>query len=58
MWGAVSDAYDVDTGVLREIYDIRRGNVKFKKDKEQYIRDIIKVLSDIGEIVDEFEVIE
>jgi len=58
MWGAVSDAYDVDTGVLREIYDIRRGNAKFKKDKEQYIRDIIKVLSDIGEIVDEFEVIE
>ncbi len=58
MWGAVSDAYDVDTAVLREIYDIRRGNAKFKKDKEQYIRDIIKVLSDIGEIVDEFEVIE
>ncbi len=58
MWGAVSDAYDVDTVVLREIYDIRRGNVKFKKDKEQYIRDIIKVLSDLGEIVDEFEVIE
>ncbi len=58
MWGAVSDAYDVDTDVLREIYDIRRGNAKFKKEKEQYIRDIIKVLSDIGEIVDEFEVIE
>ncbi len=57
MWGAVSDAYDVDTDVLREIYDIRRGNAKFKKDKEPYIRDIIKVLSDIGEIVDEFEVI-
>ncbi|MBA1343215.1 MAG: hypothetical protein C5S52_06415 [ANME-2 cluster archaeon] len=58
MWGAVSDAYDVDTDVLREIYDIRRGNAKFKKEKEQYIRDIIKVLSDLGEIVDEFEVIE
>jgi len=58
MWRAVSDAYDVDTNVLRDIYDIRRGNAKFKKDKEQYIRDLIKVLSDIGEIVDEFEVIE
>jgi len=58
MWRAVSDAYDVDTDILREIYDIRRGNAKFKKEKEQYIRDIIKVLSDIGEIVDEFEVIE
>ena len=58
MWRAVSDAYDVDTDILREIYDIRHGNAKFKKDKEQYIRDIIKVLSDIGEIVDEFEVIE
>jgi hypothetical protein len=58
MWRAVSDAYDVDTDVLREIYDIRRGNAKFKKEKERYIRDIIKVLSDIGEIVDEFEVIE
>ncbi len=58
MWRTVSDAYDVDTAVLREIYDIRRGNAKFKKEKEQYIRDIIKVLSDIGEIVDEFEVIE
>ncbi len=58
MWEAVSDAYDVDTEVLKEIYDIRRGNAKFKKEKEQYIRDLIKVLSDIGEIVDEFEVIE
>lgn len=58
MWGAVSDAYDVDTNVLREIYDIRRGNSKFKKEKEQYIRDIIKVLSELGEVVDEFEVIE
>jgi len=28
------------------------------KDKEQYIEHIIRILSDIGEIIDEFEVNE
>jgi len=53
-----SDEYGIDIQVLKEIYDIREGNSKFNKDKEQYIRELIKVLSNIGEIVDELEVLE
>lgn len=52
----VSDGYGIDIQVLEDIHDIRRKTTKMNKDKEQYIRDIIRVLSDIGEIVDEFEV--
>jgi hypothetical protein len=58
MIGSVSDEYGIDIQVLKEIYDIRGGNSKFNKDKDQYVRELIKVLSDIGEIVDEMKVIE
>ncbi|HJH32383.1 MAG TPA: hypothetical protein C5S50_09480 [Methanosarcinaceae archaeon] len=58
MFSAVSDGYSVDTHILKDIYDIRRGNAEFREDRDQYIRSIIKVLSDIGEIVDEHEVNE
>lgn len=58
MFGAVSDGYGVDTHVLKDIYDIRRNDAQFREDRDQYIRSLIKVLSDIGEIVDEHEVNE
>ena len=58
MFRVVSDGYGIDVQVLEEIYDIRRKKAKFKKDKEQYIKDLIRVLSGIEEIVDEFKVTE
>ncbi|MGP8319343.1 MAG: hypothetical protein ACT6FD_00920 [Methanosarcinaceae archaeon] len=58
MFMAVSDGYGVDTNVLKDIYDIRRGNAQFREDRDQYIRSIIKVLSEIGEIIDDHEVNE
>lgn len=56
MFTAVSDGYSVDTHVLKDIYDIRRNDAQFREDRDQYIRSLIKILSDIGEIVDEHEV--
>ncbi len=56
MFKVVSDGYGIDVEVLKEIYDIRRGKVKFRKDKEQYIRELIRVLSAIGTVVDEIKV--
>lgn len=55
---SISEEYNFDIQVLKEIYDIRKGNSKFKKDREQYIRELIKVLSDIGKAIDELEVVE
>ena len=56
MFTVVSDGYGVDTHVLKDIYDIRRNDAQFREDRDQYIKSLIKVLSDIGEIVDEHEV--
>lgn len=53
----VSHKYGVDLHILEEIQDIRKGKAKFKNDKEQYIKDLIKVLHDIGKIIDEYKVI-
>lgn len=58
MFRVVSDGYGIDVQVLEEIYDIRRKKAKFKKDKEQYIKDLIRVLSSIGKIIDEIKVSE
>ncbi|KCZ71670.1 hypothetical protein ANME2D_02406 [Candidatus Methanoperedens nitroreducens] len=58
MFRTVSDGYGIDMQVLKEIYDIKHSRTKFKKDKELYIKDLIRVLHDIGKIIDEFEVIE
>lgn len=55
MFKVVSEGYGIDVQVLKEIYDIRRGKAKFKKDKEQYIIELIKVLTSIGTIVDQIE---
>jgi len=54
--GLVSKKYSVDLHILGEIQDIRKGKAKFKKDKEQYIKDLIRVLNDIGKIIDEYKV--
>lgn len=58
MVGFVSQKYGVDLHILEEIQDIRKGKAKFKKDKEQYIKDLINVLHDIGKIIDEYKVKE
>jgi hypothetical protein len=58
MFDIVSEGYGIDVGVLKEIYDVRRGKAKFKNDKEQYIKELINVLSGIGKIIDELEVSE
>lgn len=58
MFDIVSKGYGIDVSVLKEIYDIRQGKVKFKKDKEQYIKELINVLSGIGNIIDEIKVNE
>ncbi|TFH42829.1 MAG: hypothetical protein E4G94_05690 [ANME-2 cluster archaeon] len=54
----VTDGYGIDTQVLEDIYSIRQKTSKMSKDKEQYIEHIIRILSDIGEIIDELEVNE
>ena len=58
MFDVVSRGYGIDVNVLKEIYDIRQGKAKFKKDKEQYIKELINVLSGIGKIIDEIKVSE
>ena len=58
MFDIVSKGYGIDVSVLKEIYDISQGKAKFKKDKEQYIKELINVLSGIGKIIDEIKVSE
>lgn len=58
MFDIVSEGYGINVTILKEIYEIRSGNSKFKKDKEQYIMELINVLSGIGKIIDELEVNE
>ncbi len=58
MFKVVSEGYGIDVQVLKEIHDIRLGNAKIKKDKEQYIRELVRVLTAIGEIVDHLKVTE
>ncbi len=55
MFKVVSEGYAIDVRVLKEIYDIRRGKAKFKKNKEQYIMELIRVLTAIGTTVDQIE---
>jgi hypothetical protein len=58
MFKAVSEGYGIDVQVLKDIHDIRLGKAKLRKDKEHYIRELIRVLTDIGEIVDSLKVTE
>jgi len=56
LFDVVSKGYGMDVSILREIYDIRNGKSKFKKDKEQYVKELIDVLSGIGNLIDELRV--
>ncbi len=58
MFDIVSNGYGIDVSIMKEIYDIRQGKAKFKKDKEEYIKEVINVLSGIGKIIDEIKVNE
>ncbi len=58
MFKVVSEGYGIDMQVLKEIHDIRQGKAKLRKDKEQYIRELITILTAIGEIVDQLKVAE
>lgn len=58
MFDIVSEGYGINVSILKDIYDIRSGKSKFKKDKEQYVKELINVLSGIGKIIDELEVNE
>ena len=58
LFDVVSKGYGMDVSILRDIYEIRNGKSKFKKDKEQYVKELINVLSGIGKIIDELEVSE
>jgi hypothetical protein len=58
MFEVVSEGYGINVQVLKEIYDIRRGKAKFRKDKEQYIMELIKVLTSIGKIMDQIKIDE
>ncbi len=58
MFKVVSEAYGIDLQVLKEIHDIRLGKARLRKDKEQYIRELVRVLTAIGEIIDHFKVPE
>lgn len=46
----------IDTNVLNEIHQIRLGKTKFKRDKEEYIADLIRVLEDVGQAIDKMEI--
>ncbi len=56
MFKVASEGYGIDLRILKEIYDIQRGKAKFKKDKEKYIVELIKVLTSIGTIMDQIEI--
>lgn len=56
MFDVISEGYGIDVRVLKEIYDVRHGKAKFKKDREQYIMELINVLSGIGKVIDQLEV--
>lgn len=58
MFRVVSEGYGIDVQVLKEIHDIRLKKAKFGKDKEQYIKELINVLTAIGAVVDELKVAE
>ncbi len=48
--------YGIDTRVLKEIYDVRKGRTMLNKDKDYYIDSLIKVLTEIGEKIDQMDV--
>lgn len=46
-------AYGIDTQVLLDIYHVRKGKGKLEGNRDEYIRKLIDILTEIGKAVDE-----
>lgn len=54
--GRFISLYGINTEVLKEISDVRKGRTKLKTDKNHYIDNLITVLTEIGKIIDTMNV--
>lgn len=54
--GKFKEAYGIDIQILLDIYHIRKGEGKLLEDKNEYIRKLIDILTEIGRIVNDMEV--
>jgi len=54
--GIFTSICGVDISILKEIYEIRKGRFKLRKDRDEYIRQLIDVLEKIGKVVDKIKV--
>lgn len=50
------ELYGVNTKVLKEIHEVRKGIAMLNKDKSYYIDNLIKVLTEIGEKIEQMDV--
>lgn len=48
--------YGVDTEILMDIYNVRKGNGKLQGDRDDYIVRLVGILEDLGKIVDAMKV--
>jgi hypothetical protein len=53
----LKDAYGVDTKILLDIYNVRHGRGELSEDTDGYIERLIDLLTEIGKIVNNIEVI-
>lgn len=51
------ELYGINTKVLKEIHDVRKGRTMLNKDKDYYIDSLIQVLTEIGEKIDQMDVV-
>lgn len=51
------ELYGIDTKVLKEIHEVRKGRTMLNKDKDYYIDSLINVLTDIGIKIDQMDVV-
>lgn len=54
--GKLKEAYGIDTQILLDIYHARKGTGKLEGDREEYIRKLIGILTEIGKIVNDMDV--
>lgn len=52
----LQDAYGVDTQILLDIYNVRRGKGELSEDTDGYIEKLLNLLTEIGKIVNNIEV--
>ena len=50
------EAYGIDTQILLDIYHIRKGNGKLEENRDEYIRKLIDILTEIGRIINDMEI--